>query len=75
MNKEPILTRGFVFSFIASFCNSMVFYMLISISAEYAKGFGATGAIQGLASGIYVLSMLVMRFFFSPILKKIGWKK
>ena len=75
MKKEPIFTRGFVFSFIASFCNSMVFYMLISISAEYAKGFGAAGALQGLASGIYVLSMLVMRFFFSSILKKLGWKK
>ena len=75
MAKEPILTRGFAFCFVATFCNSMIFYMLISISAEYAREFGAGGPLQGLASSIYVLGMLLTRFLFSSILARIGWKK
>lgn len=75
MKEEPIFTRGFIFCFIATFCNSMIFYMLISISAEYAREFGAGGSLQGLASGIYVLGMLLTRFLFSRILAKIGWRK
>lgn len=75
MEKEPIFTRGFIFCFIATFFNSMIFYMLISISAEYAREFGAGGSLQGLASGIYVLGMLLTRFLFSRILAVIGWKK
>ena len=75
MEKEPIFTRGFVFCFAATFFNSMIFYMLISISAEYAREFGAGGSLQGLASGIYVLGMLLTRFLFSRILAAIGWKR
>lgn len=75
MKKEPILSRGFVFSFIGVFFQSMVFYMLISISAEYAGTFGASGSLKGLASSIFVIGVLIMRLMFSQILAKLGWKK
>ncbi len=75
MTKEPILTKGFAFVFLSMFCGSFILYMMITTVSEFASDFGASKAVAGLVSSIFLIGELVTRLLFGKFLHRIGWKK
>lgn len=73
--KEPILTKNFVFVFMAQLCCALVMYMLITTIGEYVTAFGATTTIAGVVSGIYVFGGLISRICSGKLLNRFSWKK
>lgn len=73
--NEKIVTKNFVCTFIAQFSLALVMYTLMSTITEYVTAFGATAAIAGLVSGIYVVGGLFSRMYSGNAMEKYGWKK
>jgi MFS family permease len=72
---EKIVTKNFVYTFIAQFSLALVMYTLMSTITEYVTAFGATATIAGLVSGIYVVGGLFSRMYSGNAMEKYGWKK
>ncbi len=75
METEKIWTKRFVFLLISLFFCAMVMYMLMTTIAEFTATFHSSGAIAGLASGIYVLGALLSRLWSGQAMGRIGWKR
>ena len=75
ISKKAIITKGFCFTFMSMFCGSFILYMMITTVSEYAGSFGASKAVSGLVSSIFLIGELVTRLLFPKILGRLGWKK
>ena len=73
--KTAIITKGFCFTFMSMFCGSFILYMMITTVSEYAGSFGASKAVSGLVSSIFLIGELVTRLLFPKILGELSWKK
>ena len=73
--KEPILTKNFIFIFTAQFFCAFVMYMLITTIGEYVTAFGASATIAGMVSGLYVFGGLISRLCSGSLLNRFGWKR
>ena len=75
MKTERIWTRRFVLLLISLFFCAMVMYMLMTTIAEFTATFQSSGAVAGLASGIYVLGALLSRLWSGQAMGRVGWKR
>lgn len=73
--KEPILTKIFIYIFMAQFFCALVMYILITTIGEYVTAFGASATIAGIVSGIYLFGGLVSRLYSGSLLNRFGWKR
>ena len=73
--KEPILTKNFVFIFLAQFLSGLVMNILITTIGEYATALGASSTIAGVATGIHVFGGLISRLYSGSLLNQFGWKR
>ena len=73
--KEKILTKNFCFCFLSLFSISMVMYMLLATITQYVTEFGATAAMAGMASGIYVFGGMFSRLASGKSLERFDWKR
>lgn len=72
--KEKIISKNFCFVFLAMLCSSMVMYMLMTTIAEYSSTFGASAAVAGIVSGIYVVGVLISRILAVVVLERVRWR-
>lgn len=73
--KEKIITRNFICTFTAQLCLALVMYTLMSTITEYVTAFGATAALAGLVSGVYVVGGLFSRIYSGGAMERHGWKQ
>ncbi|NLY70090.1 MAG: MFS transporter [Clostridiales bacterium] len=59
----------------AQFFCALVMYVLITTIGEYVTAFGASAAIAGIVSGIYLFGGLVSRLYTGSLLNRFGWKR
>ena len=73
--KEKILTKNFCFCFLSLFSISMVMYMLLATITQYVTEFGASAAMAGMVSGMYVFGAMFSRLASGKSLERFDWKK
>ena len=73
--KERILTKNFVFTFMAQLCIALCAYTLMSTMTEHVTSLGATASMGGLITGLYVFGGLFSRIYSGIGLEKYGWKR
>lgn len=61
MENERLWTRGFVLDTLINLGIYIIYYMLMVVIAVEALQMGATVAEAGLASGIYIIGVLLAR--------------
>ena len=75
MEKEPLWTRGFVLDTFINLGIYIIYYMLMVVIAVEALHMGATVAEAGLATGIYIIGVLLARLIGGRYIELIGRKK
>ncbi len=75
MKKEPLWTRGFVLDTLINLGIYIIYYMLMVVIAVEALQMGATVAEAGLASGIYIIGVLLARLVGGRYIELTGRKK
>ncbi|MTD31457.1 MFS transporter [Planomicrobium sp. YIM 101495] len=74
--RQPIWTRSFINISISTFFIFVVFYALLTYVPLYVlNDMGGTAAQGGLATTVFLVSAIIMRFFSGMILEKFGKKK
>ena len=75
MEKEPLWTRGFVLDTFINLGIYIIYYMLMVVIAVEALHMGATVAEAGLATGIYIIGVLLARLIGGRYIELMGRKK
>lgn len=76
MTKPKLWTKNFFIVSTANFFLYFTFYLLMVTITNFAsEKFHATPSAAGLASGIFVIGMLIGRLFTGRSIDKTGWKK
>lgn len=75
MEKEPLWTRGFVLDTMINLGIYIIYYMLMVVIAVEALQMGASVAEAGLASGIYIIGVLLARLVAGRYIELTGRKK
>jgi len=76
LGKDKIWTRDLVLASLANFFLAFVFYLLMTTMALYAIGrFGASDAVGGLASSMFVLGAVVARLFAGNLSDLLGRRR
>ena len=76
MNKVNLWTKDFLIVSIANFFLYFTFYLLMVATTTFAtEKFQATPSMAGLASGIFVIGILLARLFSGRFINQVGWKK
>ena len=73
---QKLITPTFVFAWLVSFAQFMVFYLLVTIMALYAvQQFGASETAGGFASSSFVVGATIARLFSGYVVDVVGRKK
>lgn len=76
MDKPKLWTKNFMIVSAANFFLYFTFYLLmVTITLFATEKFHASPSEAGLASGIFVIGVLVARLFCGRYIDQIGWKK
>jgi MFS family permease len=76
MNKPKLWTKNFLIVSIANFFLYFTFYLLmVTITTFATEKFHASPSQAGLASGIFVIGILIARIFSGRYIDQVGWKK
>lgn len=76
MNKPKLWTKNFLIVSTANFFLYFTFYLLmVTITIFATEKFHASPSEAGLASGIFVIGLLISRIFSGRYIDQIGWKK
>ncbi|WP_097025677.1 MFS transporter [Clostridium peptidivorans] len=76
MNKPKLWTKNFLIVSTANFFLYFTFYLLmVTITIFATEKFHASPSEAGLASGIFVIGLLISRIFTGRYIDQIGWKK
>ena len=76
MNKPKLWTKNFLIVSIANFFLYFTFYLLmVTITTFATEKFNASPSQAGLASGIFVIGILIARIFSGRYIDQVGWKK
>ena len=76
MNKEKLWTKDFVVIALTNFLIYVVFYLLMVTIASYAVDrFHASTSIAGLASGIFIIGILIGRLGAARVIEDVGSRK
>ena len=76
MNKPKLWTKNFLIVSTANFFLYFTFYLLmVTITIFATEKFHASPSEAGLASGIFVIGLLISRIFSGRYIDQVGWKK
>ena len=76
MNKSKLWTKNFLIVSTANFFLYFTFYLLmVTITLFATEKFHASPSEAGLASGIFVIGILIARIFSGRYIDQVGWKK
>jgi len=76
MDKPKLWTKNFLIVSTANFFLYFTFYLLmVTITIFATEKFHASPSEAGLASGIFVIGLLISRIFSGRYIDQIGWKK
>lgn len=76
MSRPKLWTKNFLIVSAANFFLYFTFYLLmVTITIFATEKFHATPSEAGLASGIFVIGILISRIFCGRYINQIGWKK
>ncbi|HWT73240.1 MAG TPA: MFS transporter [Mobilitalea sp.] len=76
MNKPQLWTKNFLIITAANFFLYFTFYLLMATITIFAsEEFHTSSSLAGLASGIFVIGVLLARLFTGRYIDQIGWKK
>ncbi|MCC3868039.1 MFS transporter [Terrisporobacter mayombei] len=76
MDKPKLWTKNFLIVSTANFFLYFTFYLLmVTITIFATEKFHASPSEAGLASGIFVIGLLIARIFCGRYIDQIGWKK
>ncbi len=73
--KERIVTKNFIFAFLALFFVSNIMYMLMTTMTEYSTGFGAGTMLAGLVTGMYTIGGIFSRLYAAGGSMRLGWRR
>lgn len=76
VEKEKLFNKGFITITLINFVVFLIYYCFVVITAKFAKNeLGASAAEAGLATGIYIIGVLVARLYMGKVLELIGRKQ
>lgn len=76
MNKPKLWTKNFLIVSTANFFLYFTYYLLmVTITIFATEKFHASPSQAGLASGIFVIGILIARIFSGRYIDQVGWKK
>lgn len=76
MKQEALWTRDFTLAFVINFLLAIVFYLLMTSMAPYAMSrFDASSGTAGLATGIYLLGLMLGRLIIGRLIDDLGGRR
>lgn len=73
MTKGKLWTKDFIIIFLVNLCLTMNFYLTMIVMSQFAiTRFQASPAEAGFATGLFIIGILVARFFTGNLLGRVG---